>query len=148
MRHFPALILEPRPSRCLLIAGGGGHALAVIALMVSTAPTWVKIGLLAGIALSLAGFWFQYGDQRERGFITRIELLDERWRIETGDGATHHAMLTSGYAHPGIVILNFRLDNGGRKALTLLPDAADANGLRRLRVWLRTRTEDDEPNPW
>ena len=146
MRNRASLILEPRPSRFLLIGGGIGHLLAGIAVVISTVPFWAKAGLLAGIVLALVRFGWQYGYRPGRGFISHIELLDGRWRIETGDGTSRHAWLTGGYAHPGIVILNFRLETGGRRSLTLLPDAADAETLRWLRVWLRTRTVIYEPD--
>ena len=102
--------------------------------------------MLAAIALALGRFAWQYGDRRARRFIARIELLDGVWRLETGDGSLYRAGLTDGYAHPGIVILNFRLESGGRRSLALLPDAADAEALRRLRVWLRTRRDEDQPD--
>lgn len=147
MRNRASLILEPRPSRFLLIGGGIGHLLAGVAVVVSTVPFWVKAGFIVSIMLALVRFGWQYGYRRGRGFISHIELLDRRWRIETGDGTSRHAWLTGGYAHPGIVILNFRLETGGRRSLALLPDAADAETLRRLRVWLRTRIKVDAPDP-
>ena len=147
MRSLPSLILEPRPSWLLLISGGGAHLLAGVAVVVCSLPLWIKAGLLAAIALALSRFAWRYGYQRGRGFIARIELLDAVWRLETGDGTLHRAGLTDGYAHPGIVILNFRLESGGRRSLALLPDAADAEALRRLRVWLRTRRDEDQPDP-
>ncbi len=146
MHNRTSLILDLRPSRFLLISGGIGYLLAGVAVVVSTVPFWVKAGFIAGITLAMVRFGGQYGYRQGRGFMSRIELLDGRWRIETGDGTICHARLSSGYAHPNIVILNFRLETGGRRSLVLLPDAADAGMLRRLRVWLRTRTGIDEPN--
>ena len=128
------------------MGGGIGHLLAGVAVIISTAPLWIKAGLVIGIALALVRFGWRYGNRYSRAFVVRIELLDGRWRLETGDGMRHHAWLTGGYAHPGVVILNFRLEGGKRQSLTLLPDAADAEGLRRLRVWLRTQTGADEPD--
>ena len=147
MRDFAPLLIEPRPSRLLLVSGGGAHILASVAVVVSSLPLGIKAGLIAGIALALFRFGQQYGYRWGRGFIARIDLLDGGWLLETGDGTLHRAALTGGYAHPGIVILNFRLENGRRRSLALLPDAADAEALRRLRVWLRTRQGEDEPDP-
>lgn len=146
MRHFPALVLDPRPSRLLLISSNIGHLFAGVAVIVSTVPLWVKAGFITGILLSLAAVGWRYGNRYSRAFVTVIELLDGRWRLETGDGTRHHAWLTGGYAHPGVVILNFRLEGGKQQSLILLPDAADAEALRRLRVWLRTQTGVDEPD--
>jgi hypothetical protein len=44
VRYFPALTLEPRPSRFLLMGGGIGHLLAGVAVIISTAPLWIKAG--------------------------------------------------------------------------------------------------------
>ncbi|MGB5062377.1 MAG: protein YgfX [Candidatus Competibacter sp.] len=139
--------IEPRPSRILLVCGGVFHGLAGIATIVASVPLWVKAGLLTGIGLSLAWTGYRYGWRRGGGFITRVELLDGRWRLETGDGARYLARLTGGYAHPGIVVLNFRLESGWRRSLVLLPDAVDSETLRRLRVWLRTRRDEDGSEP-
>jgi hypothetical protein len=147
MHNLAALNIEPRPSRILLVIGGGVHILAGVAVVVCSLPLWIKVGLMAGIALVLIRFGWQYGYRRGDGFIGRIERLDGVWRLETGGGSVHRARLTGGYAHPLIVILNFRLESGGRRSLALLPDAADAEALRRLRVWLRTRQGEDEPDP-
>jgi hypothetical protein len=143
----PCLRLEPRISRWLLFSGGVSHILAGAAVVVSSLPWWVKIGFIIGIALSWAWFGYCYGYSTGPRFITRVEWLDGRWRLETGAGGVHHGQLIGGYAHPLIVILNFQLDDGGRRSLTLLPDSADPDDLRRMRVWLRTRPYDDEPEP-
>lgn len=143
----PCLRLEPRPSRILLVIGGVSHVLAGAAVIVSNLPWWVKAGFIAGIALSLAWFGYCYGYLPGRRFIACIELLDGRWRLETGAGGVQRGQLTGGYAHPLIVIVNFQLDGGGRRSLTLLPDSADPDDLRRLRVWLRARCHDDEAEP-
>ena len=148
VRPLPFLTLEPRPSPILLGVGGSAHILAGVAVVVSGLALWIKVSLIVGIALALGRFGWRYGDRRGRGFIARVELLDGAWRLETGDGMSHRAGLTSGYAHPGIVILNFRLAGGGRRSLALPSDAAEPEALRRLRVWLRTRRSGDETDPF
>ena len=145
MRRLPSLRVEPHPSRILLIGGGVSHVLAGAAVLVSSVPLGIKVGWIAGIALALAWFVRRYGHRDGHGFMACIELVDGRWRLETGDGRFHRVQLTSGYAHPQLLILNFRLENGRSRALTLLPDAADPDALRKLRVWLRTRPDEPEP---
>lgn len=146
-RSLAALNIQLRRSRILLISGSAVHVLSGIAVIVSSVPWWVKAGLIAGIFLSLAWFSYGYGYPQGRRFIVRIELLDRRWRLETGDGGVHRGQLIGGYAHLLIVIVNFELEDGGRRSLTLLPDSADHDDLRRLRVWLRTQRYSDEPEP-
>ena len=147
MRDHRSLHLELRPSRHLLVIGGAAHGLAAVAVVIASLPLWAKAGFIVGTILSLRHFVTRYGNRHGRGFIRRIELLDGRWRLETGDGTQHRARFDGGYAHPQLVIVNFRLDNGQRRALTLLPDAADTDALRALRVWLRTQREADETDP-
>ncbi len=149
MRDLTTLSIKPRPSRMLLISSGGAHVLSSIAVIVCSLPLGIKTVLVAGIALALARFGWQYAYPKGKGFTSRIELLDERWQLETGDGVIHLANLRGGYAHIRIVILNFRLENGRQQSLTLLPDSADPDSLRRLRVWLRTqRQESKSDRPW
>lgn len=141
VHHSPSLIVELRPSRRLLISGGLSHLLAGVAVVLAGIPWWIKGGAMMGIGLSLAWFGWCYGYERGRGFITRMELLDGRWRVETGAGKVQRGHVTGGYAHPQLIILNFRLEPGGRRTVTFLPDSADPDALRRLRVWLRTRRD-------
>ena len=143
----PCLPLEPRLSRWLLLSGGVSHLLAGIAVMVADLPWWVKAGFIAALWLSLVWFGYCYGYPAGQQFIVRLELLDGRWRLETGSGAIYRGQLIGGYAHPLIVILHFRLDDGRYRSLTLLPDSADGDDLRRMRVWLRTQAVDDAPEP-
>ena len=143
MHRLAALNIEPRPSRILLIGSGVAHGLAGVATIVASVPLWAKVGLLIGTSLSLAWTGYRYGWRGGGGFITCVELLDGRWRLETGDGIQHPAKLTGGYAQPGIVVLNFRLEGGWWRSVALLPDAVDSETLRRLRVWLRTRRDED-----
>ena len=141
------LRLEPRLSRRLLLAGGVSHGLAGAAVLVSALRWEVKAGVIAGIVLSLLWFGYSYGYPAGRRFIASLEWIDGRWRLETGAGAVHHGQVIGGYAHPLIVIVNFRLADGTRRSLTLLADAADSDALRRLRIWLRTRRFDDPSQP-
>ena len=147
MRSLAALNIQLRRSGILLISGSAVHVLSGIAVVVCSLPLWIKGGLIAGVVLSLAWFGDCYGYPQGRRFIARIELLDGRWRLETGDGGVHRGQLIGGYAHLLIVILNFQLEDGRRRSLTLLPDSVDSDDLRRLRVWLRTQRSDDEPEP-
>ncbi len=143
MHGLATLNIETRLSRILLVCGGAVHLLAGIAVVVCSLPPWTKAGLIVGVALALSRFGWQYGYRWGRGFIARLELLDGVWRLETGDGSLYRARLTGGYAHPGIVILNFRLQGGGRRSLALLRDATEVEMLRRLRVWLRTQRNEE-----
>ena len=138
-----ALNIEPRPSRILRVSSGILHAAAGIAVVMASIPLWIKAGLLVGIGWSLIRTDYRYGWRHSGGFIARIEWLDDRWYLETGNGVRYPARLVGGYAHPKIVVLNFCLESGRRWPLVLLPDAVDVESLRRLRVWLRIRPVND-----
>ncbi|MFZ1324758.1 MAG: protein YgfX [Candidatus Contendobacter sp.] len=142
MRDFPNWALEPRPSRFLLIISHSLYLLAGLAVVLSGVSPGVKAGCL--ILLGLSFYLFRIGDSvdHDRHCVTRIEWIDGRWRLETADGARVSASLVSAYTHPLLVILNFRLEKGRLRSLTLLPDSADAESLRQLRVWLRVRRLD------
>ncbi|MBK7542123.1 MAG: hypothetical protein IPP10_11470 [Candidatus Competibacteraceae bacterium] len=143
MKRLPNVTVELRPSRLLAVALGIAHVAAGVAVFLADVPVWVRLGSSAAVGSSLAWAGFRHGWNRGRDFIARVELLDGRWRLETRAGAAYRADLSGGYAHPGIVILNFRLENGRRRSLALLPDSADAESLRRLRVWLRIWRDTD-----
>ncbi len=146
MRDSLSLTLEQQPSRLLMIGSGTAHLLAGIATLLSGIPLWIKAGSIAVLSLSLA---LQRSRNRPdgSGFVARIEWIDGRWRLETGDGTTDHAELISGYAHVALVVLNLRLENCQRRSLTLLPDSASPDALRRLRVWLRVSRDTGVSDP-
>ena len=148
MPGLQPLTVTARPSRILLIGGVGAHLLAASAVLACGLSLWIKSGLLAALALALIRFERRHGSARSKDFVTGLELLDGRWRLETGDGVQRHARLIDGYAHPSLILLRFRLDNGQRRTLTLPPDAAEAEALRRLRVWLRAHRDETEPAQW
>ncbi|MBL8260276.1 MAG: hypothetical protein JNM60_10745 [Candidatus Competibacteraceae bacterium] len=137
MGDFHNLSVDLRPSRLLLIGGAALHLLAGVAVVFSGVPHGAKAGFIALLVWSLASLGFRHGLRRSPGFIAGIDWLDGRWRLRDGKGGRRPARLIGGYAHPLIVILNFRPDNAPVRSLALLPDAADAESLRRLRVLLR-----------
>jgi len=68
-------------------------------------------------------------------------LLDGsgEWNLFDTDGQVHKVRLQgNSRVWPGLMILNFRLQGGGRRTLILLSDNSDAEQRRRLRVRLLT----------
>jgi len=140
-RHLPDFTVDLRPSRYLLITGGIVHLWAMIAVLIAAIPLWLKVSVSIGLGVVLIRFWVSNGQYRRQASIVRIAWIDGRWHLETSSGALLAAELIDGYSHPSIVILNFRLETKQRRSLTLLPDSADTDSLRRLRVLLRIRRE-------
>ncbi|CDI01866.1 hypothetical protein BN873_210087 [Candidatus Competibacter denitrificans Run_A_D11] len=138
MRHLPDFTVELQPSRYLLIGVSIAHLLAVTAVLIAVIPIWLKASFSLGLGLSLLWFWLGNGPRRHES-IVRIAWLDGCWRLETGTGVILTAELVDGYGHPVLIILNFRLEGNRYRSLTLLPDSASPDSLRRLRVLLRIR---------
>lgn len=141
VRHLPDFTVDLRPSRYLLIAGSIAHLWAMIAVLIAAIPLWLKVSLSIGLGLVLIGFWIRKGQHRRQASIVRIAWIDGRWHLETRSGVLLTADLIDGYGHPYLIILNFRLATNRRCSLTLLPDSARPDSLRRLRVLLRIRRE-------
>lgn len=125
-----------RVSRWLLLCGGLSHILAGVAVLICGLSCWLKIVLIAALVVSSIRLFYRYADRHSAAFISAIAYIDGRWHLESGDGAVAHGQIISSYVHPILIVVNFQLDNGRWQALTLCPDAADSNALRRLRVWL------------
>lgn len=138
MRHLPDFTVELQPSRYLLIGASIAHLLAVTAVLIAVIPLWLKASFSLGLGLSLFWFWLGNGPHRQES-IVRIAWLDGCWRLETGAGVILTAELIDSYGHPVLIILNFRLEGNRHRSLTLLPDSASPDSLRRLRVLLRIR---------
>lgn len=132
------LSLALRPSRALALA---------LTLMAATALAcaWISLPALAfapiaaGIVLAW-GWHCAQALQWGAGAARALELGTQGGvRLEDGRGAWQEAeMLPDSYVSGWLIVMN--MTNGGRRrSLVLLPDAASAEDLRRLRVWLRWR---------
>lgn len=137
MQASPSLALELQPSRWLWLGGVILHLLAAGAALLAAIPIGAQVGVGIGLILSLAWLSYRYAYQSSPGFIVSIEVLDGRWRWTMGNGTIQQVSLIGAYAHPLLIILNFRFESGWRRSLALLPDAATAEERRRLRAWLR-----------
>ncbi|MFP5382044.1 MAG: protein YgfX [Gammaproteobacteria bacterium] len=127
--------IELKPSRLLgvLLAGMGALALAVLARVTLPEGLWP---VLAGVILLIAGWGAWRSRPRER----LRRLADGRLQVSDEAGDWHDVeVLGDSFVSPLLIVLRYRI--GGRKArsLVLLPDSADAEALRRLRVSLRWR---------
>lgn len=145
-RSAAQLTLELVPSRILLAGLAVCHLLALISLLICDLPVSITLSLGMLIAFSLVLNYARYGHRHSRWFVERVACLaDGNWALQTADGRHHMAqLLDSSYVHPRLVILNFALGTFARRSVVLLPDSTDANDLRRLRVRLLTRNEDED----
>ncbi len=144
-----APVLELRPSRRLLAALGGLHGLAAMGLMVAPLPMAPSLALGAALAASLTFNLYRFGAPASRWFLRRLECgADGVWRLRYGDGRRREAWLLGGYVHPQLLVLRFATGRFTRCAAVILPDTAEAEALRRLRVRVTTwRWAGDEDDP-
>jgi toxin CptA len=137
--------IELKPSRRLglLLAGMATLALAAVWLAGLPMPARMALGLAT---LGLTGWGWRRASRRECLRIAADGALQARdearaWRdVE---------VLGDSFVSPLLIVLRYRLAGGPVRALTLLPDSADADSLRRLRASLRwaPRTRSDTSFP-
>ena len=141
-KYATPLILEPRPSRWLLILMLFAHGGAIAVLLALVEWPWPVRLLL--VVMVLASLWFTMGKQGWRQSPTRIRHLiwqtENEWRLALCNGEILTARLRpSSFMHPWLVVLNLRVE--GRwlpRSLVLARDSLDATTFRQLRVRLAT----------
>lgn len=93
--------------------------------------------ILAGFMLS----WLALRRHPVFGFgakaLTRLTWHgDGHWTLHDSLGSYEADLLPSSIIHPKLLVLNFKLKDGARRARAVLGDEAEAEPLRRLRVRL------------
>lgn len=133
-RSAPAIVLEPRASALLRIAITSLGVLAVVAIMASRLPPLAQGACALGALAIVLNAWRQTNDA------TRMRLAlqpDGTWSIRDGAVADRVASLHGAVDLGALLSLELRESDGRTTRLMLLPDSADPETLRRLRVWLR-----------
>jgi hypothetical protein len=126
------LAIELRSSRALALWLVAVGALAALALLVSGAPIALKLALLAALGLYLTALLRRQRRPRCRG----LRWDGERWRLIGADGRSAVLRLRRAVVWPLLLVLEFR-GAGHTEFVLLLPDSAEPEQLRRLRVYLR-----------
>jgi len=138
---FAATIeLAPRPSLRALTILFWLHVALLAALMVVLQPSPGMAGMAALVALS----WIMTRRHPVFGFgpnaLSRLTWhADGRWTLHDTRGARWDGaeLLGSSLVHDRLLVLNFRLADGGKRSRALLGDELDEELLRRLRARLR-----------
>ena len=137
--------IELKPSRLLGLLLLGMTALVLAAIHYAALPGAVQLALAAAV-IGLSGWSWRQTRHSEALRMTadgRLQSMDEQgeWRdVEMlGD-----SMVTS-----ALIVLRYRPPDGPVRSLTLLPDSAAPDHLRRLRVLLRwaRHTRSDTASP-
>ncbi len=137
--------IELKPSRRLGLLLLGMAALALVAVYLAALPGVFKLALgMAVVGLSVRGWRGAAPRARLRVAADgRLQNLDDRaeWRDVEIQGDS--------FVSTTLIVLRYRAADGALRTLSLLPDSADADDLRRLRVLLRwaRRTRSDTTTP-
>ena len=139
-----AIFLRLGPSSRLVAVLAGLHAGALACAVVSDLPAAMKGALALLILVSAWRSVMIHGLRRAaRSIVLLVWDRYGQWRLVRRDGRALEARLEhGGFSHPLLVVLVFRVDGGGSAVLTILPDAANNDGLRRLRVRLRCEPQE------
>ena len=129
-------------SRSLALLFALAHGFAILLLPWSGLPVWAGWVLGVGVVLSGLHAITLYAWQLRKTSIAGIELTDDcRLRVRNLAGQWLDAEIhPSSFVTPYLAVLNYCVE--GRRVLShllIVPDRVDADGFRRLRVWLRWR---------
>ena len=138
--------LKLKPSRSLGLGFALLAILVCVAIMRADLPAWVQAGLMAGVGITTL-----WGVRRT----ARLPSL-----ALAGDGGLHGrhgnedwqvvTVLPDSFVSTILIVLRYREQHGRVRSVSLLPDSATADDLRRLRVSLRwarhTRSDTSSPD--
>lgn len=136
----PTVRVSLKPSRYLAIFFCVIHFAAGATLVPLDFPSWVKLFVASGIAASLARSLWRHALLKARSALIGVELReDDQASVQTRDGAWHAArILGTTYVTPLLTVLNLRIEaRPFARHVLVVPDNADAEDFRQLRVWLR-----------
>lgn len=137
--------IELKPSRALGLLLAGMVTLALVAVYFAAFPGTVRL-LLAAVAISLGG----WGWRQSRHVESLRPTADGRLQARDAQGAWRDVeVLGDSLVTTALIVLRYRPCGGRVRSLTLLPDSATPDDLRRLRVSLRwaSRTRSDTASP-
>ena len=136
--------IELKPSRLLGLLLLLMVVLVLVAIHLAALPR-VSQWLLGTAVLGLALWSLR---RARRPHVLRVTANGALQCLD-GKGAWRDAQVVSGLVTPVLIVLRYRGADRGIRSLTLLPDSAAADDLRRLRVLLRwaARTRLDTSSP-
>jgi toxin CptA len=137
--------IELKPSRLLGLLLAAMLLLALLGVYFAALPTAPKLALGLVVIGLVAWRWWR----RPPPSKLRI-MADGRLQCRDAQAEWHDAeVLGDSFVSTGLIVLRYRMPGGKLYTLTLLPDSASADDLRRLRVSLRwtRRTRSDTASP-
>lgn len=135
---FLPLELTLRPSRVYATVMALAHGLALLGVCLAAVPPWARVLAVLTLVGGAVWLWRQHA-AGPRGMRVsqsgQIELLDEAWRAAQISGRP--------VVLPWLVSLELAREDGRARRVTLLPDSVEADGFRKLRVWLKWAAPDN-----
>jgi len=132
------------PSRWLASLFALMGSIAGVAILLLSWAWWVKAILIVGIIAAVVR-QINHDAWRKHPTAPVIIELDPAGRLwlTKRNGMRYSAQVQgSTLVTAGFTVLNLKLEQG-RVSCVILPDAVDAEAFRRLRVWLRWRTHEE-----
>jgi len=129
-----------RPSRQLTFMLGAAHAAVLVLSGFLPLEWWIRSLLGALLMFSAMHSIYHHALRRSAGSVDTLEFLDRaRLLVRTRDGRRHDAqVLGSSFVSVALIILNLGIAGRRFPLHVVIPgDSADAEELRRIRVWLR-----------
>lgn len=133
MPSAPTITFEPGPSRLLLTMVAAVALSAMLAVVLARMPWWLKIVLCTAVP---AYAWHGLRHHLRQPVRHAAWQGDGTWVLRLADATEVHPRLAGARVLGPMIFLYFSWSGGGRTSLALLPDNADADTRRRLRVRL------------
>lgn len=132
-----SLDLSPRPSVRAVAWLSALHMAAIVLVVLSAPPKWVGLGLSLLFLVS----WFSLRRHPVFGYGPRalthlIWHAEGGWTVESARGRDDAELLNGSVVQSWIMVLNFRLKQGGKCTRVLVGDELNADQMRRLRARL------------
>jgi hypothetical protein len=132
---FLPLELTLRPSRVFAAVLVLAHGLAMLGIWLAALPVSVKALMTAALVAGALWSWREHS-RSPRGLRVsqsgQLEVLDDAWQSASIEG---QPVVLLWY-----VTLKLAPESGKTRRLALLPDCTEADGFRKLRVWLKWAT--------
>jgi toxin CptA len=137
--------IEIKPSRRLGLLLAGMALLALIAIYLAVLPGSVQLALGVAVA-GLSGWGWRRASQPAR---LRMAMDGSLQGLDKAAEWRELEVLGDSFVSIGLIVLRYRIADQSARSLTLLPDSASADELRRLRASLRwtRRTRSDTSSP-
>jgi len=135
-KYGQSLHLQPHSSRHFSMALLFLHGLALIVAANLTVPGWISIILSVAI---LANFYTTFTvhvlGRGKNAILSMVWDDDGEWKLINGEREELVAnLLPNSYVHTQLIVLNFLLEQGGRRTAILLKDSLDHKSFRDLLI--------------